>query len=161
MVGHLSLVLASMTLLSVAFGYRPDGMLNYEDRSYDLTATSEIIVTAENGDKLSSKENVSFKKGRASNNVILVRPERVKQTLHGIGTSFTESSAFVLSHLSVDKRQQVMESIYGEQGANFSMARTVIGATDFSVEGRWSYDDVREDTKREHFSIAPEHDGFS
>ena len=160
MVGRLSLIFVSMTLLSVTFGSGSDGMLSC-DKSYDLTVTSEIIVTSESGDKLASEENVSFKKGRASNNVILVRPERVKQTLHGIGTSFTESSAFVLSHLSVDKRQQVMESIYGEQGANFSMARTVIGATDFSVEGRWSYDDVREDTKLDHFSIAPDHDGFS
>ena len=161
MVAHLSWVLESMTLLSVAFGSGPDGMLKYEDKSYGLTHTSEIIVTAENGDKLASKENVRFNEGFATNNIILVRPEAVKQTLRGVGTSFTESSAFVLAHLSEDKRQQVMERIYGELGANFSIARTVIGATDFSVEGRWSYDDIKEDTTLEHFSITPDLDGFS
>ena len=117
-------------------------MLSYEDKSYDLTVTSEIIVTSESGDKLAKKKNVSFKKGYAGNNVIHVLPEAVKQTLHGIGTSFTESSAFVLAHLSIDKRRDLMNRIYREQGANFSMARNVIGSTDFSVEGGFSYDDV-------------------
>lgn len=162
MAGHLSLAFVSIVFISVAtLGSGTAGMLDFEDKNYNLTVTSEIIVTSENGDKLAAKENVSFKKGYAGNNVILVRPEEVKQTLHGIGTSFTESSAFVLAHLTADKRQQVMERIYGEQGANFSIARTVIGATDFSVKGRWSYDDVRDDTKLDHFSIAPDLDGFS
>ncbi len=107
------------------------------------------------------KENVDFKEGKASNNVIRVRPDIVKQTLHGIGTSFTESSAFVLAHLSKDKRQEVMNRIYSKQGANFSIARTVIGATDFSVEGGFSYDDVKDDKKLVHFSITPDIDGFS
>ena len=135
-------------------------MLDTSVKNYNLTTTSEILLTSEKGDRLASKENVDFTFGQADGIVINVQPEVVKQTLHGIGTSFTESSAFVLAHLSKDKRHEVMNSIYGEQGANFSLARTVIGATDFSVEGGFSYDDVKDDKNLVHFSITPDIDGF-
>ncbi|MBT8133706.1 MAG: glycosyl hydrolase, partial [Gammaproteobacteria bacterium] len=136
-------------------------MLDITNTHYKLTSTSEILVTSEKGDRLASRENVDFTFGQAEGVVINVQPEMIKQTLHGIGTSFTESSAFVLAHLSKDKRREVMNNIYGEKGANFSMARTVIGATDFSVEGGFSYDDVKEDKALVHFSITPDFDGFS
>ncbi len=136
-------------------------ILDISTTHYNLTSTSEILLTSEKGDRLASKENVDFTFGQADGNVIHVRPEIVKQTLHGIGTSFTESSAFVLAHLSKDKRQEVMNRIYSEQGANFSLARTVIGATDFSIEGGYSYDDIKDDKNLVHFSITPDIDGFS
>ena len=41
------------------------------------------------------------------------------------------------------------------------MARTVIGATDFSVEGKYSYADVAGDETLKHFSIAVDEDGFA
>jgi len=129
--------------------------------NFKLTSTSQILLTSENGDRLASKKNVNFVSGQATGNVIHVNPEVIKQTLHGIGTSFTESSAFVLAHLDKDKRQEVMENIYSERGANFSMTRTVIGATDFSVEGGFSYDDVKDDKQLAHFSIQPDLDGFN
>ena len=135
-------------------------MLDVRNKNYSLTWTFEILSTSENGDRLSIKDNVDFEYGEASGNILHIRPDVVRQTLHGIGTSFTESSAFVLAHLSKDKRQEVMNNIYSEQGANFSLARTVIGATDFSVEGGFSYDDIEEDKKLTHFSIAPDMDGF-
>jgi len=129
--------------------------------NFKLTSTSQILLTSENGDRLASKKNVNFVSGQATGNVIHVNPEVIKQTLHGIGTSFTESSAFVLAHLDKDKRQEVMENIYSERGANFSMTRTVIGSTDFSVEGGFSYDDVKDDKQLAHFSIQPDLDGFN
>jgi len=130
------------------------------DIDYKLVDTAEVLVTSESGDKIARKKNVAFKQGYAQGNLIVVRPDIVKQTIDGIGTSFTESSAFVLAHLDKDKRQQVMNNIYSEEGANFTLARTPIGATDFSVEGKHSYDDVKGDAKLEHFSIAPDKDGF-
>ena len=101
-------------------------MLDVTLKNYNLTMTEEILLTSEKGDRLASKANVDFESGRADGNVIHVNPEKTRQTLHGIGTSFTESSAFVLAHLSKNKRQEVMDRIYGVQGANFTLARTVI-----------------------------------
>lgn len=126
----------------------------------DSGRTQEILVTSEAGDKLTPQENVAFQYGRAVGTVVEVYPEQVKQTIDGIGSSFTESSAYVLAHLEPAKRREVMEKIYGSEGANFSIARTPIGACDFSVEGRYSYDDVPGDAALEHFSIQPDKDGF-
>ena len=104
-------------------------VIDMTDTNYHLAGTSEILLTSEQGDRLASKGNVAFTNGKASDNVISVRPDIVKQTLHGIGTSFTESAAFVLAHLDRERRGELMRRIYGEEGANFSLARTVIGAT--------------------------------
>ena len=127
---------------------------------YRLISSQEILVTSERGDRLANKDNVRFTEGMARGNVIHVQPELVKQTLYGIGTSFTEASAFVLAHLDPLKRGEVMEKIFSAQGANFSLARTHIGACDFCVEGRYSYDDVWDDRDLTHFDIAPDYDGF-
>ena len=126
-----------------------------------ITSTSEIIITSEAGDKLAKQENVMFKTGEASGIVLQIFPENTKQTIDGIGTSFTESSAFVLAHLEKEKRAEVMNKIYGENGANFTLTRTHIGACDFCVEGRYSYTDVKDDKELKHFNLAADSEGFS
>ncbi|MGD2054189.1 MAG: glycoside hydrolase family 30 beta sandwich domain-containing protein [Gammaproteobacteria bacterium] len=138
-------------------GDMPDSV----DADYGLSSTCEILLTSAKGDRLAIKENVNFENSKTGEIIIHVQPHIIKQTLHGIGGSFTESSAFVLAHLSKSQRQEVMDRIYGDQGANFSLARTVIGASDFSVEGKFSYDDIKEDRTLKYFSIAPDLDGFS
>jgi len=137
------------------------GMSTEEDDPVRLLSSTEVIVTSEGGDKLAVKENVAFVAGQADGTVIVVDPEATRQTITGIGSSFTESSAFVLAHLDKDTRQEVMAMIYGEDGANFSLARTVVASTDFSVEGKYSYAEVADDAALEHFSIDVDKDGFS
>lgn len=138
-------------------------MANEYPVNYGLKSSSEVLLTSESGDKLASMHNVSFTKGapNPAKSLIKVNPEMIKQTLMGIGSSFTESSAFVLAHLDADDRAEVMKNIFSESGANFSIARTPIGATDFSVEGKYSYAEVPNDKKLEHFSIDVDRDGFS
>ncbi|WP_259367990.1 glycoside hydrolase family 30 beta sandwich domain-containing protein [Colwellia sp. BRX8-9] len=131
------------------------------DINYQLSMTQEILLTSEAGDKIAPQQNLSFQQGKATGKVIVVRPDIKKQKIVGIGTSFTESSAFVLAHLPKDKRAEVMENIYGEKGANFSIARTHIGATDFAVDGRYSYAERKDDANLTSFSIAVDSDGFS
>mgnify|MGYP001294411319 FL=1 len=132
-----------------------------DDIHYGLSETTEILLTSEAGDKIAAKDNVSFVEGIPTGPRVVVRPNVLKQTMVGIGTSFTESAAFVLAHLDKEQRVAVMERIYGEGGANFSLARTTIGATDFSVQGRYCYAEVPNDRTLRHFSIAVDQDGFS
>ena len=127
---------------------------------YGITATAEILLTSEAGDKVATTDNVSFRDGAGSGTGIVIQPDVVKQTILGIGSSFTESSAFVLAHLDAARRSEVMEKIYGEHGANFSLARTPIGSTDFSVQGKYSYAEAENDHALQHFSILPDRDGF-
>lgn len=132
------------------------------DIDYGLTSSAEVLLTSEAGDRLARQDPIGFQSGNPGDgNVIRVHPQVIKQTLSGIGTSFTESSAFVLAHLEPEARAEVMRNIYGEQGANFALARTPIGATDFALEGKYSYADVAGDAALAHFSIAVDSDGFS
>ncbi|HOO99348.1 MAG TPA: hypothetical protein PK766_07280 [Bacteroidales bacterium] len=125
-----------------------------------LLTTRRILVTSENGDKIAEKDKVRFKRGIAEGTVIVIEPELTKQTIDGIGSSFTEASAFVLAHLEPSERIGVMNSLFGEDGANFSLARTHIGACDFCVEGKYSYVDREGDTGLESFSLAHDFEGF-
>jgi len=120
----------------------------------------EILLTSESGHKLASMDVVPFRPGRADGTVIAVDPDSTKQTIDGIGTSFTESSAFVLAHLEPEQRREVMRRIYGESGADFTLTRTHIGSCDFTVEGKYSYADQPDDANLKAFSIAPDLAGF-
>jgi glucosylceramidase len=130
------------------------------DMNHKVLSTSEIIVTSESGKKLEKQANIDFQYGKPKGNIIRVKPEIKKQKVLGIGSSFTESSAFVLAHLDIKTRKELMQKIFGEEGANFSMARTHIGACDFCVEGRYSYADLPHDTLLKNFSIDNDIKGF-
>jgi len=128
---------------------------------YALKSPARVVQTSEAGDRLAQKADIVFTSGPAdAENRIRIHPETRRQTLYGIGSSFTESAAFVLAHLEADARAEVMNRLYGAAGANFSLARTPIGATDFSVEGRYSYAPVANDKGLQHFSLAVDQDGF-
>lgn len=131
------------------------------DTRTNMLSTKEIYVTSESGDKMAVKENVRFVRGTPEGTVIRIEPGVIKQTMDGIGSSFTESSAFVLAHLAPADRKEVMKKLFSEEGANFSLTRTHIGACDFSVKGRYSYLDKVGDTRLESFSVAPDREGFS
>ncbi len=109
---------------------------------------------------MARKDNVSFRPGPAEGTIIEIQPGVVKQTLLGIGSSITEASAFVLAHLNRDERRTLLEKAFGQEGANFSLTRTHIGACDFCVEGKYSYADQPDDADLESFSIAPDKKGF-
>jgi len=128
--------------------------------SKKLYSTYEIMLTSAAGEKLAEQKKVCFQAGKATGNVIQIFPDSLKQTIEGIGSSFTESSAFVLAHLDEAKRREVMKQIYSESGANFSLSRTHIGACDFCVEGKYSYDDVKDDEDLEYFCIEEDSKGF-
>ncbi len=78
----------------------------------------------------------------------------------GIGSALTEASAYVLAGLPRAQRDAVLDACFGPRGLDLTMARTHIGACDFTVQGRYSYADTPGDTALEHFSIAPDTDGF-
>ena len=124
------------------------------NRDNALLTTKRILVTSESGDKIAEKENIRFTRGVAEGPVIVIEPEQTKQTIDGIG------SAFVLAHLDPEVRMEVMEALFSDKGANFSLARTHIGACDFCVKGRYSYDDRKGDTLLQSFSLDHDFAGF-
>lgn len=123
-------------------------------------STSEILLTSSAGDKLAIQENVEFQSGPAAGTVIHIYPDSIRQTIDGIGSSFTESSAFVLAHLSEEQRREVMDRVFSEEGADFTLARTHIGSCDFTVEGKYAYVNDPADTELKTFSIEDDLQGF-
>lgn len=122
--------------------------------------TSGIIVTAEDGRVHAPLDDVTFESRPARGAVVRVFGDRPRHTIDGIGTSFTESSAYVLAHLEPTIRRELMEQIFGADGANFTLARTHIGACDFTVDGKYSYADVADDVALSSFDVAPDRAGF-
>ncbi|MBE1276344.1 glycoside hydrolase family 30 protein [Enterovibrio baiacu] len=155
------IALSSATMLSCTSDYDRENPLIQNNKHFGLSSTTEILLTSEAGDKMSVMTNTSFTDEAASGTQVVIQPDVIKQTISGIGTSFTESSAFVLAHLPVEKRREVMDKLYADTGANFSLTRTPIGSTDFSVEGKLGYAEVEGDSALKHFTIAPDSDGFS
>ena len=125
------------------------------------TTSSDFIQTSAAGDRLRPMPPVRFRGATSKGGVIVtVNPAAPRQTLEGIGGALTEASAYVLAQLPKGKRDDILDRFFGPAGARFTLARTHIGACDFSVAGKYSYDDVPGDTGLEHFSITPDQRGF-
>ena len=122
--------------------------------------TSQVLLTSADGSKCAETEAVVFTRGTAAD-AFVINPQEKRQTIDGIGGSLTESSAFVLACVSLEQRQAILEELYGENGANFSVSRTQIGASDFSVEGLYSLAEKEGDTALESFSLHRDKEGFS
>ncbi len=151
-------VLMSVTLIGCS---KVENSNPTPSQGYTFKQSQAVWVTSEQGQNMASVAPISFENSQGESTTrVQVFPDRLKQTLYGVGSSFTESSAFVLAHLTAEKRQEVMDAVYSADGANFPLARTHIGATDFSVFGKYSYADVADDRKLEHFTIAPDKQGF-
>lgn len=116
-------------------------------------ASVSIYQTTRQGDRL--KEIEPLPRTGRTDYTLTLEPGRTYQTLVGIGGSFTESSAQVLSELSALKREIVLRKYFSPGGAHYSLTRTHIASCDFSVTN-YTYAPVPGDTALEHFSIEPD-----
>jgi glucosylceramidase len=85
----------------------------------------------------------------------VVDPNRKFQLMTGFGASITDSSAAVLYRLGPSERAKAMADLFATDGLNF--LRQPIGASDFTDEPAYTYDDVpagQTDFALRRFSIA-------
>jgi glucosylceramidase len=115
---------------------------------------AEIFETSESGNKLSKLTDFPATEKRVE---ISVLPAEKFQTITGFGGSFTEASAYLLNQLSQENRNKIIEAYFGESGAKYSLTRTHMNSSDFSL-GNYSYAPVEGDIKLEHFSIEEDMD---
>lgn len=120
----------------------------------------ELVQTSAAGDRLRSLPTPEFVAGPAAGVVVQVDPARTRQTIEGVGGSLTESSAYVLALLPAAKKDEILDAFFGPKGADFTITRVPVGASDFSPVGHYSYADVPDDTALAHFTIAPDKEGF-
>ena len=112
-----------------------------------------IYQTTRQGERLKQIEPTA--KNKSADYTLTLDTEKTYQKLIGIGGSFTESSAQVLSELSAFKREIVMRRYFSPSGAHYSLTRTHIASCDFSVTN-YTYAPVPGDTELKHFSIEPD-----
>ena len=109
----------------------------------------EVYETSANGNSL--KKVTQFIDSKTPVEVD-INPSEKFQTITGFGGAFTESSAFLLTKLSLKNREKVLKAYFSEDGANYSLTRTHINSCDFSLSN-YAYSTVANDNKLEHFSI--------
>ena len=73
-----------------------------------LDSAVEIFQTTRQGDRLAPVE-IKEASESAPDRTLKLDPSKTFQTLVGIGSSFTESSAYVLSELSQKSRDEVLK----------------------------------------------------
>jgi glucosylceramidase len=85
---------------------------------------------------------------------IRLDPDQRYQQVLGFGAALTEASCYLLEQLDPARRSAILEECFGDSGLRFSVARTTIGSSDYSLNP-YSYDDTPEpDPDLTHFSIA-------
>lgn len=113
-----------------------------------------VFQTSASGDQLSEKTTFN---STDSASTIVIKPEQKFQTILGFGGSFTESSSYLLNGLSAEKRKEVIDAYFGDDGARYSLTRTHMNSCDFSLS-QYSYAPVEGDSLLEHFSIKEDLD---
>jgi len=114
----------------------------------------EVFETSATGNKLKKLEKFEEPENSISINL---HPEKIFQTITGVGGSFTESSAYLLNKLGKENRAKILEAYFGESGAKYSLTRTHINSCDFSLKN-YSYAPIEGDKALKHFSITEDKD---
>lgn len=121
-----------------------------------------VAVTETDGDQsklLSPEPNINFSTGNTSSYVITVDPTTTYQSFDGVGAALTDSSAWLIATaLTPTQQAAVMQELFSPgAGAGIGALRIPMGASDFTVNGNYSYDDVptgEADPELANFSIA-------
>ncbi len=138
-------------------------MNNCKDKSEPSVEDLEVEVyeTSASGKKLERITDFSSspsKDNSAGDSIsIQLFPEKKFQTITGFGGSFTESSAYLLNQLSEEKRNEILEAYFGNDGARYSLTRTHMNSCDFSLSN-YSYAPVAGDMQLENFSVEEDRD---
>jgi glucosylceramidase len=114
----------------------------------------EIYETSASGNKLTKVSDFP-----SSSDVVEIKlnPEEKFQKITGFGGSFTESSAYLVNQLSDENRKEVIDAYFGDSGAKYSLTRTHMNSSDFSL-GNYSYAPIAGDVDLENFSIEEDMD---
>jgi glucosylceramidase len=116
----------------------------------------QVYETSASGNNLVQLDNFSDATNENRIQVVL-QPKQTKQTITGFGGSFTEASAYLLNKLSKKNRDSIIEAYFGESGAKYSLTRTHMNSSDFSLSN-YSYTSVEDDKELKSFSIQEDLD---
>lgn len=95
------------------------------------------------------------RKAEGTSTEITVNLNEKRQTIQGFGMCFSELSWRSLNKLTKEDYKAVMAELFDPDGdgARFTICRTPLGSSDFSLK-YYSFDDVPEDFAMENFSVG-------
>ncbi len=92
-------------------------------------------------------------------NTIRLLPEKRYQDILGFGAAFTDASCWLIMQMASEPKAALMRELFGPSGLRFSVGRTCIGSSDYSLSA-YTFDDAGSpnapDVNMDHFTI--EHD---
>lgn len=98
-----------------------------------------IVITAKDTTKRLERQELNQSVERVSDTAIYVDTNQRFQKMVGFGGAFTEASAYTLSCVSEDKRNEVIKAYFNrENGLNYSIGRVHIHSCDFAL-GNYTY----------------------
>ena len=114
----------------------------------------KVYQSDQGGNKLA---NVPLKSVEKTSAEFTLDANQTFQTIEGFGGAFTESSAYLLNQVSEKNRKEIIQSYFGDEGARYSLCRTHINSSDFSL-GHYAYDTIPGDTTLSSFSLREDED---
>ena len=129
--------------------------------TFATASAQTVTVYQTNADQsllLSNRPAVSFGSSGGSS-TITVNPNTKYQQMDGFGASMTDSSAYLIyNKLSSSQQSALMQWFFNSSsGIGLNWLRQPMGASDFSAQGNFSYDDMpsgQTDIPLNNFSIA-------
>ncbi len=144
----LSSVLATETLMACATLNRPSGITPQPSPSTAATSSGPIgvwLTTADRQYLLAEQPGlpVNADSVDCAWPVICVNDAVSYQQMVGFGASLTDTSSYLIAHSSPAISQEIMQRMFDpHQGIGISFLRQPMGASDFSAQPFWTYDDL-------------------
>lgn len=119
---------------------------------YETTGTKSSLMS-----RKSSIGFTAFEKADYTRQTIYVSTDRVYQEYSGYGASMTHASASLLAEADSETRKEILNDLFSADGANFSVVRIPVGASDYvSGNDYFTCDDMpsgQTDPNLEHFNL--------
>lgn len=125
---------------------------------YETTGTKASLIG-----RKSSLTFENFTEENLSRQTIFVSTDKTYQEYTGNGASMTHASAYLLMHQADEEtRKDILNDLFGRDGANFTVVRIPIGASDYIYgTSYFTCDDVpsgETDMNLEHFNLDHDQD---
>ncbi len=140
------------------------GILSIHLAAHAAAPTAQVWLTTTDGvNHLTRQSDIQFGSSNTSAPTIAVDDTQQMQQMDGFGAAVTNSSAWLIyNHMSAAQRTTLMTNLFGTSASNptsigLNFVRIPMGASDFSVTGAYSYDDLpsgQTDPTLAKFSIA-------
>jgi glucosylceramidase len=117
------------------------------------------LTTSDGSSQLTPQPNITFGANTGNASTITVNESQTLQQMVGFGAAVTDSSAWLIyNKMSTSQRATLMQNLFDpNQGIGIDFVRIPMGASDFSVTGAYSYDDLpagQTDPNLNSFSIS-------